>query len=148
MRSLDQHWLVDEEYARESMGLAGIDSGDTVLEIGPGAGALTTHIAERARRVVAIEIDRRLQGSLSRLAARFGNIDIIWGDALDVPFPRVHKVVGNPPFSITEPLLEKLTRHSFESATLIVGERFGRAATASHGDARFGKLTILANAFY
>lgn len=144
----DQHWLVDDGYIRQVIDSADIHSENTVLEIGPGAGVLTAHIAEQAEKVIAIEVDRLLKESLTQLSKRVGNVDIIWADALHIPFPRFDKLVSNLPFSIIEPLLGKLVGYTFESATLILGERFGHTALASPEDDRFGKLTVLTNAFY
>src|SRR5439155_15704396 len=87
---------------------------DQVLEVGPGLGVLTRALAERARRVVAVEIDRGMVAALGELLADRPNVEVVEGDALRLdPAPLVgqapYKVVANLPYYITSPLL----RHFF-----------------------------------
>jgi len=88
---------------------AGLTAADLVVEFGAGYGRLTEQLALRAGRVVAVEIDAALA---ARLAGRYrtrSNVEVVHGDALAVPLPRrPFKVVSNPPFHITSPLLHRL----------------------------------------
>jgi 23S rRNA (adenine-N6)-dimethyltransferase len=104
-----QHFLGDAALAAAVVETAGISASDLVVEFGAGYGRLTEQLALRAGQVVAVEIDTALA---ARLAGRFGgrpNVTIVRGDALAVPLPgRPFRVVSNPPFHITSPLLHRL----------------------------------------
>lgn len=145
---LDQHFLTSEE-AMEALIKAGeLDPDDTVLEIGPGLGTLTSQLASRVREVVAVELDHRLHEHLEKLAQQLGNVKLIWGNVLEVELPRFDKLVANLPYSIIVPLIEKLKRQSFERAVLMTGTRFARAAKARPGDKEFGKLSLLTQCYF
>jgi 16S rRNA (adenine1518-N6/adenine1519-N6)-dimethyltransferase len=83
--------------------LAELAPEDVVLEIGPGQGVLTRYLAERVERVHAVEIDRALEAGLTRLP---GNVDVVFGDALQVELPRdATKLVANLPYNVATPLV-------------------------------------------
>ena len=103
---LGQHYLFDPSILGRIADAAGIESGDTVLEIGPGKGSLTAELSSRARRVVAIEADGRLAEALRRNFAG-SPIEIVHGDALRVPWPAAHRICANIPYQITSPLIER-----------------------------------------
>ena len=103
---LGQHFLSDPSILGRIAAAAGIRPGDTVLEIGPGRGSLTAHLASRAGRVVAIEADGRLAAALSR-ACEGGTVDVLHGDALRVSWPAADCICGNIPYRITSPLIER-----------------------------------------
>jgi 23S rRNA (adenine-N6)-dimethyltransferase len=104
-----QHFLGDAAVAAAVVESAGVTVSDLVVEFGAGYGRLTEQLAARAGRVIAVELDTRLA---ARLDGRFGgwtNVTVVHGDALAVPLPRrSFKVVSNPPFHITAPLLHRL----------------------------------------
>jgi 16S rRNA (adenine1518-N6/adenine1519-N6)-dimethyltransferase len=98
-----QHFLRDPNILEVIGRLAELGRDDVVLEIGPGQGVLTRYLAERVRRVHAVEIDRALEPQLSNLAA---NVDVVFGDALQVELPRdATKLVANLPYSVATPLV-------------------------------------------
>ncbi len=105
---LGQHFLFDPSILDRIADAAVGAPGETVLEIGPGRGTLTRALARRAARVVAIEADARLADALA--ADRPANVEIVAGDALEVPWPRADVVCGNIPYQITSPLIEKALR--------------------------------------
>jgi 23S rRNA (adenine-N6)-dimethyltransferase len=104
-----QRLLRSDDVARELIRQADIGPDELVVEIGPGSGRLTAPLSEVARRVIAVEIDRRLAASLR---ARFGqatNVEIVYGDILRVPLPETpFRAVGNLPFAVTTPILRRL----------------------------------------
>jgi 16S rRNA (adenine1518-N6/adenine1519-N6)-dimethyltransferase len=104
-----QHFLVDRNILEVIGRLAELAPGDIVLEIGPGQGVLTRYLAERVRRVHAVEIDRALEPALSDLPA---NVDLVFGDALRLELPRdATKLVANLPYNVATPLVvESLDR--------------------------------------
>jgi 16S rRNA (adenine1518-N6/adenine1519-N6)-dimethyltransferase len=106
---LGQHFLSDPTILRRIAAAAVLSPDDTVLEIGPGKGALTWALAALARHVTAIEADRALAASLEE-ACRGSSITIVAGDALKVPWPRTTVVCGNIPYQITSPLLDRALR--------------------------------------
>jgi 16S rRNA (adenine1518-N6/adenine1519-N6)-dimethyltransferase len=108
-RELGQHFLVDENILAVIGRLAELEPADVILEIGPGLGVLTRFLADRTRRVHAVELDRSLEGHLrERLGAR-ANVTVVFGDALALPLgeldPAPGKLVANLPYQIATPLV-------------------------------------------
>jgi 16S rRNA (adenine1518-N6/adenine1519-N6)-dimethyltransferase len=98
-----QHFLRDPNILEVIGRLAELGPDDVVLEIGPGHGVLTRYLAERVRRVHAIEIDRALEPALGGLAE---NVDVVFGDALQIELPRdATKLVANLPYNVATPLV-------------------------------------------
>ena len=102
---LGQHFLFDPSILSRIADASVGGPHETVLEIGPGKGTLTRALAERAARVVAIEADRRLAAALAASCAP--NVEVVTGDALEVPWPATDAVCGNIPYQITSPLIER-----------------------------------------
>ena len=119
-KQLDQHFLKDDEVIQKM--IESITSKDTVLEIGPGKGAITKELAKKAKKVVAVELDETLKDSLKELPE---NVEIIYGNTLGlIDKLKFNKIVANIPFSISEPLFKKLVKLNFESAVLLIGKNF------------------------
>ncbi|MBV6396777.1 MAG: Ribosomal RNA small subunit methyltransferase A [Anaerolineales bacterium] len=115
-KSLGQNFLQDPIALQRIVDVAQVLPTDTVLEIGPGLGALTRHLAAAAGRVVAVELDGRLIPALEESVAGFSNIHIIEGDILNIEIAHIlhteaYLVVANIPYYITSALL----RHLLES---------------------------------
>ena len=108
-RELGQHWLVDQNIIGVIDRLAELDRDDVVLEIGPGLGILTAHLADRVRLVHAVEVDRALEGPLRERLGDRGNVDLVFGDALDVLDagfdPSPGKLVANLPYNVATPII-------------------------------------------
>lgn len=147
-KHLGQHFLIDESIADSIIALADIQPDDIILEIGPGEGSLTYRLAQKAKRVYAIEIDNRLKHPLEEMAKKADNIELIWGNALQVPFPQFDKLVSSLPYQILEPLLNKLIQDSFKFAVLVTGSRFGFTILQHPQDIGFKKLGVLVNSFF
>jgi 23S rRNA (adenine-N6)-dimethyltransferase len=104
-----QHLLRSDLVARELIEQADIGRDELVVEIGPGTGRLTAPLAEVARRVIAVEIDRRFAGTLRARFDHATNVKIVHGDILGVSLPRTpFRAVGNLPFGATTPILRRL----------------------------------------
>jgi 16S rRNA (adenine1518-N6/adenine1519-N6)-dimethyltransferase len=108
-KELGQHFLVDENIVRVAGRLAALAPEDVVLEIGPGLGVLTAHLADQVRLVHAVELDRSLEPRLrERLGAR-ENVELVFGDALRVPLyeldPPPGKLVSNLPYNVATPIV-------------------------------------------
>jgi 16S rRNA (adenine1518-N6/adenine1519-N6)-dimethyltransferase len=98
-----QHFLRDPNILEVIGRLAELGPDDVVLEIGPGQGVLTRFLAERVRRVHAVEIDRGLEPALAGLGE---NVDVVFGDALEIELPRdATKLVANLPYNVATPLV-------------------------------------------
>ena len=83
-KSLGQNFLTDEHALAQIVANAGVTRDDLILEIGPGLGSLTRHLAEAARHVIAVEIDQTLIPPLQTVIAAYPNISIVHGDILQI----------------------------------------------------------------
>lgn len=157
-KGLGQHFLKDHEVIREMLARAGFKKGDQVLEIGPGLGALTFLLAGAVREVVAVEKDpllsRRLRQRLDR--ENIQNVHLITADILGVDFGdrglfkgQKMGVVGNLPYNISSPILEKLiqNRKSVYRAVLMFQAEFARRVSASPGGKDYGAMSVLIQYF-
>lgn len=108
-KSLGQHFLVDENVLGVIGRLAELGPDDVVLEIGPGLGVLTRYVAERARLVHAVELDRTLETALSDALAGLENVLLTFGDALRIDLgalePPPSKLVANLPYNVATPIV-------------------------------------------
>lgn len=112
-KDLGQNFLQSPEGLQAILQAADLSGGETVLEIGPGLGALTQRLGERARRVVAVEYDPRLLRPLQDLLAESPQVELLHGDILELEWERLGLegefcVVANIPYSITSALLRRL----------------------------------------
>jgi 16S rRNA (adenine1518-N6/adenine1519-N6)-dimethyltransferase len=108
-KELGQHFLVDENILGVIGRLAGLAPDDVVLEIGPGLGVLTVYLADRVRQVHAVELDRSLASRLDERIADRSNVEVHFGDALQLDLahvaPGANKLVANLPYNIATPLI-------------------------------------------
>lgn len=107
-RRLGQNFLIDWTISNKIINLSEVSNNDTILEIGPGLGALTEHLIERARKVIAVEIDPNLSKYLTEKFSTNDNIEIISNDILKIDIPLHNKVISNIPYTITGPIFEKI----------------------------------------
>lgn len=120
---LGQNFLVDPEACRTIVNALGDLSHETVVEIGPGAGAITEILASRAQRLIAIELDRHLA---SQLRQQFPAVEVLEADILTVDVSSLARngeklrIVGNLPYYITSPILLHLFEHHAFIATAVV----------------------------
>ena len=142
-KSMGQNFLIDPEVPRriaESSG-AGADCG--VLEIGPGIGPLTAELAQRAGKVVAVELDRALLPVLAETMAPYPNVEIVPGDVLKLDLAALAAekfsgltplVCANLPYNITSPVLEKLVETPcFTAFTVMIQREVARRLCAPQG---------------
>ena len=147
-----QNFLADPFYVRRIAEAVAPRPGDTVVEIGPGLGALTGELVERAGRIVAIEIDRDLA---ARLRERFApeQLELVVGDALEFDFAalgRDLRVVGNLPYNISSPILFHLAAHAdaLRDLTVMLQKEVVARMTASPGTPEYGRLTVTLGATF
>ncbi|RJS92812.1 ribosomal RNA small subunit methyltransferase A [Candidatus Bathyarchaeota archaeon] len=140
-KRLGQNFLVDEEILHKMVAYAHLNEEDTVLEIGAGLGFLTEKLAEKAERVIAVEIDDKLVRVLRKRLRAWDNVTILHGDIMKVNLPDFNKVVSTPPYSISSPLQFWLLDRSFNEAILSFQEEFARRLTAPVKSKDYGRLT-------
>ncbi len=147
-KRLGQHHLIDARMVARIVDACELASTDTVVEIGAGLGALTERLAERARRVIAVEVDARICALLRSRMAAFANVDIECADILTFPWARVGPavVVGAIPYSITSPILVALSeqRGHIRRAILVMQHEVAGRLLAAPGTRAYGRLTLLA----
>lgn len=145
---MDQEHIVDTDLIAEMVALAEVGGGDVVLEVGSGVGNITESIAKVAKHVYAVEKYREFEPVLRTRFRRRRNVEVIFGNVLDIRLPPFDKVVSNPPFSICEGFLQKLAPSGFKLGALIVPMSFAQTAIARPGHPRASKLSIFASAFF
>ena len=129
-KGLGQNFLVDENALRKIVNAADIRESDIILEIGPGLGSLTRHLAAVARQVVAVELDDRLLPALHETLAPFDNVKIIVGDILNLDMAHLmgngaemrsqpYKVVANIPYYITSALIRRLLEVEIQLKSIV-----------------------------
>ena len=131
---------------------AGVDHTAGVLEIGPGIGPLTQQLCLRAGKVVAVELDTRLQPILDMTVGEFQNLEIVWDDVLkqDVASLVREKFAGlrpmacaNLPYYITSPILSALLEaECFDSVTVMVQKEVAQRIAARPGSADYSAFTV------
>lgn len=164
---LGQHFLRDADAAERIVDAIGDVSKSTVLEIGPGGGALTELLTRRARRVIAIETDRVLAAQLRMQFALTPNLEVIEGDILAIDFdtlfgpkpgssrpglefvPEPVRVVGNLPYFITSDILLRLFeyRRYFQIIVLMVQREVADRIAAKPGSSEYGLLSATAQLY-
>jgi 16S rRNA (adenine1518-N6/adenine1519-N6)-dimethyltransferase len=138
-----QHFLIDLSVASREVDYAKLTKDEIVLEIGPGQGVITRLLAQKAKQVIAIEIDQRLVDKLKTALPE--NVTLISGDALSVDFqtlPRFTKIVSNLPFEISSPITFKFLEYSFSRAILIYQKDFAERLVALPGKKEYSRLTV------
>jgi 16S rRNA (adenine1518-N6/adenine1519-N6)-dimethyltransferase len=125
-KSLGQNFLVDPKTVARTVAAAGIEPGDTVVEVGPGLGILTAHLLDAGARVVAVELDRDLIPHLQRTFADTGRVDVVESDVLKtsidglLPEPGPFKVVANLPYGIASPALMHFLEQARQPTSMTV----------------------------
>ena len=129
---LGQHFLLNSDILRRISNYTEKD--EVAIEVGAGPGQLTKHIAERAQKVIAFEIDSQFKSILKEQLSKNKNVEIIYGDVLGKLFNKTYnsqskhskiKIFGNLPYNITEPFILSLIHLPDLSAILMVGKKFG-----------------------
>jgi 16S rRNA (adenine1518-N6/adenine1519-N6)-dimethyltransferase len=154
---LGQHFLHDASYRNRILEELDPHSDDVVIEIGPGRGAMTGLLASRARKVVAIEVDRTLAQRLEEDFTGQPAVQIVLADVLRVDFAALCRqegavqafVFGNLPYYITSPILHRLfaQRESIRSMGLLMQREVAERLTAEPGTRDYGYLTVATQIF-
>lgn len=152
-KNFGQNFLVDERVLDKIVDSADITSDDVVLEVGPGIGTLTQALARRAKKVVAVEIDKTLIPILQELLSDFDNIEIINNDILKVDITdivrenggRPIKVVANLPYYITTPIIMNILEKQLpvESITVMIQKEVAYRMQAQPKSKDYGSLSLV-----
>jgi 16S rRNA (adenine1518-N6/adenine1519-N6)-dimethyltransferase len=144
-KALGQHFLFDPRILARIADALGSGQEETVLEIGPGQGTLTDVLAARIPRLVAIEKDREL---VPHLRSRFPQVEIVEGDALELDWhalvgPGPFSVIGNIPYYITSPLIDKaLAPARPRTVVFLVQKEVADRVAAPPGGSDYGALSV------
>ena len=164
---MGQHFLASEDLAARVVDTLGDVSQSTVLEIGPGRGILTSLLSRRARRLIAVELDRVLAAQLRLKFGMERNVEVIEADVLSIDFdslfgpkpglsrpgielkPQKVKVVGNLPYYITSDILLRLFEFSkyFDSIVIMVQREVADRIAAEPGGRDYGMLSATAQLY-
>jgi len=142
-----QNFLVDKNVACKIVDSADIRPGETVIEIGPGKGVLTELIAQKADKVIAVELDRNLAASLRGKFAALKNVEVVNADFLGYTPPPgglMLKIISNLPYNAATPMIEHfLSWLNWTEAVVMVQKEVGERIAALPGGRDYGVLSIL-----
>ena len=152
-KKFGQNFLIDSHVLEKIVGAAEITKDDFVLEIGPGIGTLTQYLAEAAREVTAVEIDRNLIPILGETLSDYSNVTIINEDVLKLDLAALAneknggkpiKVVANLPYYITTPIIMGLfeSHVPVSSITVMVQKEVAMRMQAGPGTKDYGALSL------
>lgn len=150
-KSLGQNFLVDDESIEKIVEASDLTTDDLVIEIGPGLGTLTQKVLEKAKKVIAIELDKKMIKVLQDRFLLYTNLEIINEDVLKVDLKEViekngfktAKVVANLPYYITTPIIMQLLEKKLpiETITVMIQKEVAERLTAIPGDKNSGAIT-------
>ena len=155
-KSLGQNFLINPSVCPKMAEQSGAKKGVGVIEVGPGIGVLTCQLAERADKVVAIELDKRLLPVLDETLAEYDNIKIINDDILKIDLKELIEtelsgmevvVCANLPYYITSPVIMKLLedRLPINALTVMVQKEAAQRICAEVGSRQSGAVTVAVN---
>jgi len=158
-KSLGQNFLINDEVIEKTIDAANITTNDLIIEIGPGLGTLTNLLLEKAKKVIAIELDNRMVNILNERFSLYSNFEIIHEDVLKVDLKNIIetekrkntienvKIVANLPYYITTPIIMKLLEDKLdiESITVMVQKEVAERLAATPGKKLAGAITYSVN---
>ncbi len=154
--SLGQNFLIDDGAAESIVDAAGIDRSEEVLEIGPGLGALTEKLSDKASQVYAVEIDAHLMDALHAVLDEKKNVRIIHSDFLKLSKKSIrqdktsgYKIVSNLPYYVMTPIMIKLFREWDDASAMVftVENAACDRIFAEPGNKHYGPLSILSSLY-
>ena len=155
-KNLGQNFIIDPGVCPEMAERSGIDSESAVLEIGPGIGVLTAELAKRAKKVLCIELDKRLLPVLAETLKDFDNVEVVNADVMKLDLGKLIEekfgdtdvyVCANLPYYITSPVIMKLleSRLPVKAVTVMVQKEAADRICAPVGSRDSGAITVAVN---
>jgi 16S rRNA (adenine1518-N6/adenine1519-N6)-dimethyltransferase len=144
-KKFGQNFVTESALLKRMIDYARVSSDDVVLEIGAGLGFLTELLSEKAGKVIAVERDPKLMRILRDRLGKKENIVLIEQDIMKISDLIFDKVVSNPPYQLSSPLLFKLLEQDFKAMVLTLQREFARRLIAEEGTKEYGRLTVMAH---
>lgn len=153
-KAYGQNFLTDTALLDDIVEKSMVGSGDVVLEIGCGAGALTRALAKKVKKVVGYEIDQKLKPVLEETLGEFNNVEIVFGDILKQNLEMVEKKLGekyvmvaNLPYYITTPIVMEFLEKAknIKAMVIMVQEEVANRFSATKGTSDYGAITVAIN---
>lgn len=150
IKRFGQNFLKDKNILRKIAEVINPQKDETIIEIGPGEGALTEILVKSGAEIIAIEIDKRV---IEQLTADYPSIKIINQDFLEIDLTQFHsselRIVGNIPYNITSPIIFKLIENHkvIHDAVFMVQYEVAKRMTAKKGSKDYGIFSVLLNYF-
>ena len=141
-KRLGQNFLFDEQSLQTIA--SEVTSEDTVIEIGPGLGTLTAILAEKASKVIAVELDSNMVQILEDRFKLYNNVQIIQDDILNVDIDKIApkaKIVANLPYYITTSIITKLLNTNIKDITILIQKEVAERICAEPGTKKAGAIT-------
>ena len=153
--ALGQNFILDDDFLEEIVQLSGVGPEDCVLEIGPGPGVMTHHLSQHCKKVLAVEIDRKLEPVLKEVLQEDANVALVFADVLRCKLSELlnaHfstepvRVVANLPYYITADVIERLltSGSKIDRITMMVQREAAEHLDAPVGEKNYGALSALA----
>ena len=150
-KSLGQNFLIDDSVLNDIVSGADVNENDLIIEIGPGVGSLTAQLLNKAKKVVAVELDNDLIPILETELGAHPKFSLIHNDALKVNFNEIIgneesvKLVANLPYYVTTPIIVKLLKdgYNFKSLTIMIQKEVAERIDAEPGCKDYGALSLL-----
>ena len=153
-KKFGQNFISDKNLLKAIVSDSEITENDEILEIGTGAGTLTLAIAEKAKKVVSYEIDKKLTEFLNEKFKNAENVKIIIDNVLNLPIKEIEKnfssfyhIIANLPYYLTTPLIFKFLEETnkVSSMTLMVQKEVAEKVVATVGTRKYGILSVMLN---
>jgi len=151
-KKLSQSFLIDQNILKKIAAAARMNKEDIVVEIGAGIGVLTQMLAEKAQKVIAVELDKDLVEVLKKRLADYDNVEVNFSDILNFDFSSISnkynckvKVVGNVPYNISSPLIFHLlsNREAIGDFILMLQKEVTQRLIAQPGNKNYGVPSVI-----